>query len=316
MLPWPGRRGRLVGALAAVALAGCGTVPGAAASGQPPPAVSKPAVSRSDRTATQSRASGLPTACPAWLVKDVKAAAAAKLPAPTVQLQGFGAGHVGETTVKAWLGGSSQESAGELLGNWTQSGLSARHGSEVLTLFTYKGRHIFPFGRGTPGTALTLSVPSLTTSERVELAQAGLPDVPTSGPVQLVITVDTVVPRGTLAAELGAFLAAVHGDLGGLADNYPVTAPAPTAYATYVGPMSPRDVGNLLQLGCAGEPVATIAPDLVSGVVAFQPYWSRTEANAISIGFAPGRVVVESGNAAVTEVQWYAEPAIAVPPLS
>ena len=306
-------RGRVAAALATVVLAGCGAVAGSTASGQPHPAVPKSVVSRSDRSTEKSGAAGTPTACPAWLLRDVKVAAAAKLPVPTEQLQGFGAGHVGETAVKAWLGGSSQESVGELLQGWAIRGLSARRDAEALTLFTYTGRHIFPVGSlGTAGTALTLSV-TPTSGERAWIAQDGLPPPPASGPLQLMFTVDTVVPRGGLAAELGAFLAAAHGDLGSLADMYPVGASAPTGYVTYAGTANPRDFGNLLQGGCAGEPVATAAPDLVSGAVVQMPYWSSTEANAISIGFAPGHVVVESEHAAMMQVAWYTEPAITVP---
>lgn len=90
------------------------------------------------------------------------------------------------------------------------------------------------------------------------------------------ILVDRGVPAGTLATELGAVLAAIQGNLGSLANNYPVTASAPSGYVTYAGPVSPRDFGRLLQAGCSGEPVATIAPELVSGPVMFQPYWSST----------------------------------------
>ncbi len=315
MLPLLGWRGRVAVAVATVALAGCGAVPWATPSKQPHPIVRKPAVSRSDRSTKKPSGSGTPTACPAWLVDDVKVAAAAKLPVPTEQLQGFEAGHVGETAVKAWLGGSSQESVDELLQGWVIQGLSAQRGAEALALFTYTGRHIFPVGSlGTAGTALTLSVPSPTSGERAWIAQDGLPPPPTSGPLQLMVTVDTVVPPGGLAAELGAFLVAAHGNLGSLADMYPVAASAPTGYVTYAGTANPGDYGNLLQGGCTGEPVATTAPDLVSGAVVQMPYWSSTEANAISIGFAPGHVVVESEHAAMMQVAWYAEPAITVPP--
>ncbi len=106
-----------------------------------------------------------------------------------------------------------------------------------------------------------------------------------------------------------------QGDWGSLADSYPVAAALPSGYVTDAGPAPPRDVAHVLQAGCAGEPVATTMADVVSGVVAQVPYWSSSEANAISIGFAPGRVVVESETDAMTQVGWYAEPAITVPPI-
>lgn len=303
---------RGAGALAAVALAGCGVFLGARAPVHPRPAAKKPAVSRSAKTPP---ASARPTPCPTWLVRDVKLASSVKLPVPTQQLAGFGAGRMGEATVKAWLGGSSQQSVREVLDDWRISGLSATQGSEALTLLTYRARHVFPFGRGNPGTALLLSLPGLSEAQRAEIAHDGLPTVPSTGPVQLTITVNTVVPPGTLAAELGAFLGDIHGDLGSLADSYPVAAPPPSGYVTYAGPTRPRDLAHVLQVGCAGEPVATIAPDVVSGAVVQVRYWSSTEANGISLGFAPGRVVVESETDAMTQVGWYAEPAITVPPI-
>lgn len=311
---WRGWRGRVAGALAMVALAGCGTLPAAAAAAKTHPTATQPAVSRSDPAATKPRASGPAATCPAWLVKDVKVAAAAKLPVPTVSLQGLGiAGPVTEQTVKAWLGGSPSESVGELLQGWTIHGLSARRGSVALTLSTYAGRHLVPVGHAGPGTALTLSEPSATPGERTWIQQDGFPPPPASAPVQLAVTVGTLVSQGTLATELGAFLAALQGGRGTLADMYPVAVPAPTGYTTYSGPF---DLANLLRGDCVGEPVAATVPDLVSGAVVQMPYWSSTEGNGISIGFAPGHVVVESENDAMTQVAWYAEPAITVPPTS
>lgn len=95
-----------------------------------------------------------------------------------------------------------------------------------------------------------------------------------------------------------------------VSDLFEVNQANPIQYTTYEGPFS---MANLLAGGCPGGPVPATAPGVVSGSVVETPYWSALDGNGISIGFAPGWVVIDLEHAGIQGIQWYAESPISVP---
>ena len=234
--------------------------------------------------------------CPAWVVRDVTKAAQTTLPVPTTQFQEYvGIAQTNAKTLTAWWGEPTGTPISAALNGWHWlSTTRASHGSAMATLKTsaYGDTVVIDETRPTPWQVTTIKA-------------AGWPAPSPSQPLELEFSV--TASHRTIHAAMQAL---VQTPPSGIIAVFPQTTPNPPGYETYAGAFP---IKNLLS-GPSCRPTPSTATWIANGLLTTKQFWMVTQENGITIGFAPGHVVVASGHAGIVNTAWYREPSIATPP--
>ena len=296
-----------LGALAIIAIAatGCGT---RVLGHQSTPTSSRPTTqaqpSSPASAASQPPISGASpsaqSACPPWILQDITIADHAKLPVSTTELEGFiGVAMATPQTLPDWLGESPATPIGDALDGLAWSSAMATRGNVVAE---YTGGKV---------ATLRITEPQPTSWQSAEIKKLGWPVPPPSSPIQWQFSV--LSPEPTAESAFRTLVQQVEaGKPYSIGDLFPTPAPAPRSYQTYAGPIQLKTFAY----GPSCPVKSALADFMQSGTLTLKPYWSFAEANGISVGFAPGYVMIFSGHAGILTTLWYREPAIQTPPFS
>ncbi|PSR35519.1 MAG: hypothetical protein C7B46_00565 [Sulfobacillus benefaciens] len=276
-------------------LSGCGSLAG-------------PALPTSGHYRTPSGISALPSksrsvtadgCIPSWAIRDIAVADSIKLPVDTVMLSGnLGIASTKPATMPIWLGDNPSSVPEGSLNGWKINGLFAYRGGTTMRLIVDREQDI-----------VVVEEPKLTQAQARLIRGMGWPIPQSSEPVSLTITFPSL-PKPSLSLALQTLIQKPKETIGRVSDIYSIEAASPHQYLSYAGGINPH---NFLHdnIPCSGG--VDQAPFVKNSKVIFQPYWSLSAANGISIGFAPGWVVINTEHAGIIQVWWYHEHAIHVP---
>lgn len=260
--------------------------------------LSHPSVSKAGaKPALKSRTAA---ACPAWVRADVRVGAAAALPVPTTRLLEFdGIGSVNAATLAVWLGQKPVTPLRNVLRGWSWSRHRASRGDVTVTLHTSR-----------TGDSLYLDEPHPTPWQIHMITKAGWPAPPTVQPFRLRFAINPGPSTVHDALRTLVQDAKAHGNGVVISDVSLEPGPAPAGYQTNFGYFALNQVDKPSQ--CL--PAATVAPALgPKQALIAKSYWTVFNANGISVGFAPGYVVITSARDGMITTLWYREPSIRVP---
>lgn len=235
--------------------------------------------------------------CAPWIRRDIHIADATHLPVPTAEILGFvGIAMSTRQTLPNWLGDSPNTPINQALNGWHWSRTHATHNTVTALLKT-----------SAYGDTVMLNEKTATPWQITTLKKEGWPRPSLSQPIQWQFALGT--GYRTIQAALTHLISQTEsGHSVSIADAFPATIKPPTHYETYAGPIQFKS--SVMACGV----VPTSAAALVSGAVVDKSYWMLGQSgNGISLGFAPGWVVVVSGHAGIITTLWYREPKIAVP---
>ncbi|MGC8489782.1 MAG: hypothetical protein ACP5QO_16395 [Clostridia bacterium] len=252
---------------------------------------------------SSNTASTVPS-CPSWVVRDAHIAATAPLPVPTTELQGFlGFAIPNAQAIALWMGDAPTTPSANLLAGWDIHGMTASNGRDTTLTVAQQGS----------ATLITIWEKVVTAAQGTAFQQDMSPAPAPAGPVRFSILVPGPLPAGSLSQVLATLSQRMSTNSSAqISVVYLLSTTPARAYETYGGPYNMTD---LLQNGC-GQLTAAQAPTLANRVIRNADYESIVAANGISIGFAPGAVVIATEHAGIVLDWWYAEPSITVPPSS
>ena len=276
-------------------LSGCGSLAGPAL----PTSGHYPVASRVSALPSKSRSVTADGCIPSWAIRDIAVADSIKLPVDTVMLSGnLGIASTTPKTLPIWLGDNPSSAPEAALQGWTVNGLFAHRGGTSMRLIVDGAQDI-----------IFVKEPKFTQAQARLIRGMGWPIPQPSEPVSLTITFPSV-PKPSLSLALQTLIQRPKETIGSVSDIYSIEAASPHQYLSYAGGINPH---NFLHdnIPCSGG--VDQAPFVKAGKVIFQPYWSLSAANGISIGFAPGWVVINTEHAGIIQVWWYREHAIHVP---
>ncbi len=266
-----------------------------------------PALTTSVNSGAPSRISASPSkslsvkaeGCSAtWAISDIKVADSIKLPVDTVMLSGnLGIASTTAKTLPIWLGDNPSSVSEGVLNGWTIDGLFAHRGGTSMSLIADGKQDI-----------IFIEEPELTQAQAQLIRSAGWPIPQPSEPVSLTITLPSL-PKPSLSLALQKLIKTKE-SIGSVSDVYPIRATSPHQYLTYAGPINLNSFVHDNPPCSAGR---DHAPLVEGGKIVRQPYWSLMAANGISVGFAPGWVVINTEHAGIIQIWWYHESAIHVP---